>query len=70
MGLRWLSTREDKAGDHPRRGILRLDGNVSADLADEAIEHIQVLGALRAPEAVLKRIEDRITRNLDGASWL
>ena len=51
-------------------GILRLDPSVTPDLADEAIEHIQVLGALRAPDAVLKRIEDRISRNLDGATWL
>ena len=51
-------------------GILRLDGAITPDLADEAIEHIQVLGSLRAPEAVVKRLEDRITRNLDGASFL
>ena len=51
-------------------GILRLDNTVTPDLADEAIEHIQVLGALRAPAAVLERLEDRITRNLEGASWL
>ena len=51
-------------------GILRLDGSITPELADEAIEHIQVLGALRAPEPVLKRLEDRISRNLDGASWL
>jgi Arc/MetJ-type ribon-helix-helix transcriptional regulator len=51
-------------------GILRLDGSITPELADEAIEHIQVLGALRAPDAVLKRIDDRISRNLDGASWL
>jgi Arc/MetJ-type ribon-helix-helix transcriptional regulator len=51
-------------------GILRLDGSISPDLADEAIEHIQVLGTMRAPAPVLKRLEDRISRNLDGASWL
>ena len=51
-------------------GILRLDPSITPDLADEAIEHIQVLGALRAPEPVVKRLDDRITRNLDGASWL
>ena len=51
-------------------GILRLADSVTPDLADEAIEHIQVLGSLRAPEAVLKRIDDRISRNLEGASWL
>ena len=51
-------------------GILRLDPSITPDLADEAIEHIQVLGSMRAPDAVLKRLEDRISRNLDGASWL
>lgn len=51
-------------------GILRLADSITPELADEAIEHIQVLGSLRAPDAVLKRLDDRITRNLDGASWL
>jgi hypothetical protein len=51
-------------------GILRLDSTITADLADEAIEHIQVLGSMRAPDAVLKRLEDRISRNLDGGSWI
>ena len=51
-------------------GILRLDGSISPDLADEAIEQIRLLGSLRAPAGVLTRIEDRIARNLDGGSWL
>lgn len=51
-------------------GILRLDSAITPELADEAIEHIQVLGALRAPAPVLARLEDRISRNLEGASWL
>lgn len=51
-------------------GILRLDSSVTPALADEAIEHVQVLGSIRAPAAVLKRIEDRISRNLEGATWL
>lgn len=51
-------------------GILRLDPSITPDLADEAIEHIQVLGSLRAPEPVVQRLGDRISRNLDGASWL
>ena len=51
-------------------GILRLDHGITPDLADEANEHIQVLGSLRAPQAVLDRLSDRISRNLDGASWL
>ena len=51
-------------------GILRLDPSITPDLADEAIEHVQVLGAIRASDAVLKRLADRTSRNLDGASWL
>ena len=51
-------------------GILRLDGSITPDLADEAIEHIQVLGSIRDPDPVLKRLADRTSRNLEGASWL
>jgi Arc/MetJ-type ribon-helix-helix transcriptional regulator len=51
-------------------GILRLDASITADLADKAIEHVQVLGTIRAPAEVLKRIEDRTSRNLEGATWL
>jgi hypothetical protein len=51
-------------------GILRLDSTIDPELADEAIEHIQVLGSVKAPQAVLDRLEDRISRNLDGTSWL
>lgn len=51
-------------------GICRIADNVSADLADEAIEEIQVLGSLRAPQPVLDRIAGRISRNLDAAHWM
>lgn len=51
-------------------GILRLDAAITPDLADEAIEHVQVLGTIRAPAAVLKRLADRTSRNLEGATWL
>jgi Arc/MetJ-type ribon-helix-helix transcriptional regulator len=51
-------------------GILRIESKVTPELADEAIESIQVLGAIRAPAPVLERLEDRITRNLEGANWL
>ena len=47
-------------------GILRIDSSVTPDLADEAIEQIQVLGSLKAPQAVLDRLGDRISRNLEG----
>ncbi len=51
-------------------GILRLDPSITPDLADEAIEHVQVLGSFRASDAVVKRLEDRTSRNLEGATWL
>lgn len=43
-------------------GVLRIPNNVSPDLADAAIERIRILGTVRGPDAVLKRIEDRILR--------
>ena len=51
-------------------GILRIDNRVTADLADAAIEHVQVLGSLRAPQDVLDRLADRTSRSLDASSWL
>ena len=51
-------------------GILRLDKDIPPDLADEAIERIQILGSLRASPEVLARLEDRISRNLDGTGLL
>jgi Arc/MetJ-type ribon-helix-helix transcriptional regulator len=43
-------------------GVLRIQGSVTPDLADATIERIRIFGAVRGPEAVLKRIEDRIIR--------
>jgi len=43
-------------------GVLRIPNTVSADLADAAIDRIRILGAVRGPDDVLKRIEDRIVR--------
>ena len=51
-------------------GILRIDSRVTPDLADAAIEHVQLLGSLKGPAPVLARLEDRISRNLDAAGWL
>ena len=51
-------------------GILRLDSGITPELADEAIEDIQVLGSIKAPQPVLDRLEDRISRNLDATSWM
>lgn len=76
IGLMMLGRRDlEKAVHEGKRlqvfvvGILRIESAVTADLADEAIEHIQVLGSLRAPQPVVDRLGDRISRNLD-ASWL
>lgn len=51
-------------------GILRFDSRVTPELADQAIEHVQLLGSVKGPAAVLDRLESRISRNLDAASWL
>jgi len=45
-------------------GVLRIDETVTPDLADAAIEHIYVLGALRASGPVTKRLGDRVVRGL------
>ena len=51
-------------------GILRIDSTVTPDLADEAIEVVQVLGSIKGPQPVLDRLADRTSRNLDAGSWL
>ena len=51
-------------------GICRIADNVTPELADQAIAEIQVVGSLRAPQAVLDRLGDRVSRNLDATSWL
>ena len=43
-------------------GILRIQGTVSPELADETIDHIQIFGSVKGPKAVLDRIGDRIIR--------
>jgi Arc/MetJ-type ribon-helix-helix transcriptional regulator len=49
-------------------GVLRIPNNVSPELADEAIERIRILGAVRGPDEVLRRIEDRIVRGSQNLS--
>jgi Arc/MetJ-type ribon-helix-helix transcriptional regulator len=46
-------------------GVLRIPAGVSPDLADATIEKIRIFGAVRAPDAVLRRLEDRIVRGVD-----
>jgi Arc/MetJ-type ribon-helix-helix transcriptional regulator len=43
-------------------GVLRIQGSVTPELADATIDRIRIFGAVRGPDAVLKRIEDRIIR--------
>lgn len=48
-------------------GILVLDSAITPELATEAIEHIRILGSLRAPAPVLAALQDRISRGLETA---
>ena len=43
-------------------GVLRIQSTVSPDLADEAIDHIQIFGSVKGPKAVLDRLGERIIR--------
>jgi Arc/MetJ-type ribon-helix-helix transcriptional regulator len=43
-------------------GVLRIQGTVSPELADQAIERIRIFGAVRGPAAVLDVLDDRIIR--------
>lgn len=43
-------------------GVLRIQSTVSPELADEAIDHIQIFGSVKGPKAVLDRLGDRIIR--------
>ena len=43
-------------------GVLRIEKAITPDLADEAIERIQIFGSVKGPQPVLNRLEDRIVR--------
>jgi Arc/MetJ-type ribon-helix-helix transcriptional regulator len=47
-------------------GVLRIHGSVTPELADETIERIRIFGAVRGPDAVLRRIDDRIIRGAEN----
>ena len=73
IGYQLLTRGElDVARSHGKRlslfvvGVLRIPANVTPELADKAIERIRIFGAVRGPEAVLKRIDDRIVRGGDN----
>jgi Arc/MetJ-type ribon-helix-helix transcriptional regulator len=72
-GLGYLIvTREDleasrERGERQRMfviGVLRLEDSITPDLADAAIERIQILGSLRASKEVLERLGTRVVRGL------
>ena len=48
-------------------GIVIIDKSVTAELADQAIEHVRVLGAIRGPAPVMAVLKDRLSRNLEPA---
>jgi len=43
-------------------GVLRIQGTVTPELADQTIERIRIFGAVRGPDSVLRAIDDRIVR--------
>jgi Arc/MetJ-type ribon-helix-helix transcriptional regulator len=49
-------------------GVLRIPTNVTPELADAAIDRIRILGTVRGPDEVLRRIEDRIVRGSQNLS--
>lgn len=47
-------------------GVLRIQGSVTPELADEVVERIRIFGAVRGPAEVLERIDDRIIRGSEN----
>jgi len=47
-------------------GVLRIQGSVTPELADQTIERIRIFGAVRGPAQVLQRIDERIIRGGDN----
>ena len=45
-------------------GMLRFAADVTPELADRKIEHLAIRGALRGPEAVLKKLAPKIDRGV------
>src|SRR5688572_27091095 len=43
-------------------GRFELDDDVEPDLADDVIERLSVRGSMRAPQAVLERLGDKVTK--------
>src|SRR5687768_6035794 len=43
-------------------GVLRIEKSISPDLAEEAIERIQIFGSVKGPQPVIDRLGDKIVR--------
>ncbi|HWL65367.1 MAG TPA: hypothetical protein VNP73_05270, partial [Actinomycetota bacterium] len=43
-------------------GVLRIQKSVTPALADETIEHIQIFGSIKGPQAVIDRLGERVMR--------
>ena len=43
-------------------GVLRIQADVTPDLADATVEHIQIFGTVKGPKAVLDRLGDKVVR--------
>jgi len=41
-------------------GVLRIEKSITPDLADDAIEKVQVFGSLKGPQAVIDRLGDKV----------
>jgi Arc/MetJ-type ribon-helix-helix transcriptional regulator len=47
-------------------GVLRIQGSVTPELADQTIERIRIFGTVKGPAGVLAAIDDRIIRGGDN----
>lgn len=43
-------------------GVLRIEKSITPELADEAIEKVQVFGSLKGPKEVIDRLGDRVVQ--------
>jgi Arc/MetJ-type ribon-helix-helix transcriptional regulator len=69
IGYQLVTRAELEAARNMRRklsifvvGVLRFQNSITPDLADETIDKIRIFGAVRGPDDVLKRIDDRVIR--------
>jgi Arc/MetJ-type ribon-helix-helix transcriptional regulator len=43
-------------------GVLRIEKSITPDLAEEAIDRIQIFGSVKGPQPVIDRLGDKIVR--------